>query len=94
LKEIEKVSAKIIDENSFTELLNKNKVYFFGDGAEKCKPLLSKHSNAVFIDAIFSSAASMISLSHEKFLNEEFENVALVEPLYLKEFQDKVHNHN
>jgi tRNA threonylcarbamoyladenosine biosynthesis protein TsaB len=93
LKEIEKVSAKIIDENSFTELLNKNKVYFFGDGTEKCKPLLSKHSNAVFIDAVFSSAASMISLSHEKFLNEEFENVALVEPLYLKEFQDKVHNH-
>ena len=86
LNEIEKMSARIIDENSFSENLKEKKIFFFGDGAAKCSPLLSKNKNALFIDNIFPTAASMISLSEEKFQKNEFENVALFEPFYLKEF--------
>ena len=89
LDEIEKVSARIIDENFFAEILKEKKIYFFGDGAAKCKPLLSKNENAIFIDNVFPSAASMIPLSEEKFQHNEFENVALFEPFYLKEFSAK-----
>ncbi len=89
LNELEKVSAKVIDESSFSEWLKENKIYFFGDGAAKCKPLLSKNNNAIFIDHIFPSASFMMLLSEQKFQREEFEDVALFEPFYLKEFMAK-----
>ena len=38
---IRPTTAEIIDEHSFTELLENQPVYFFGDGAEKCKPLFA-----------------------------------------------------
>lgn len=92
LNEIEKVSAKIIDENSFSDLLKENKIYFFGDGSHKCKMVLAHQPNAIFIDNIFPSASSMIFLSEEKFQKKEFEDVALFEPFYLKEFNDSKKN--
>jgi tRNA threonylcarbamoyladenosine biosynthesis protein TsaB len=92
LNEILPVQPKVIDENSFSDLLKTNKIYFFGDGAEKCKTILAHQPNAVFIDDIFPSATTMISLSEEKFAKKEFENVALFEPFYLKEFFDTKKN--
>lgn len=83
---IEPISAKIIDENSFTNFLDKNKVVFFSDGAEKCKLLLNNHPNAVFIDNVEPSAQYVNQLAFEKFNNLEFEDVAYFEPYYLKEF--------
>ncbi len=88
LNDVEKISAKVMDENSFSGLLKEKKNYFFGDGAEKCKHLLSNNSNAIFIDHIFSSASSMIALADKKFQQKEFEDIALFEPFYLKEFMD------
>jgi len=86
LEVVEPVSAKIIDESSFADVLSRSKISFFGDGAAKCKVLLSKNPNAVFIDGVLSTSESMTKLAEEKFRNEEFENVALFEPFYLKEF--------
>lgn len=83
---IESISAKIIDENSFAHFLEKNKVVFFGDGAEKCKLLLNGHPNAVFIDNVEPSAQYVNQLAEVKFNNQEFEDVAYFEPYYLKEF--------
>jgi tRNA threonylcarbamoyladenosine biosynthesis protein TsaB len=72
-------------------MLRDKKVYFFGDGAEKCKLMLAHQPNAVFVDHVFPSAAAMISLAEEKFRIPGFkgEDVALVEPFYLKEFNDE-----
>ncbi|MDF1517766.1 MAG: tRNA (adenosine(37)-N6)-threonylcarbamoyltransferase complex dimerization subunit type 1 TsaB, partial [Lutibacter sp.] len=61
------------------------KVYFFGDGAEKCKGIIT-HKNAVFIDGLFPSAKEMSVLSYQKYINNDFEDVAYFEPFYLKEF--------
>ena len=83
---IEPISAKIIDENSFTNFLDKNKVVFFGDGAEKCKSLLNNHPNAVFIDNVEPSAQYVNQLASSKFKQGIFEDVAYFEPYYLKEF--------
>lgn len=77
--------AQIINESSFQEYLEKGKVYFIGDGAEKCKDFI-KHENAVFVDHAFPSAKEMISLAAEKFDRQEFEDVAYFEPFYLKDF--------
>ena len=84
--EVRKTSADIIDENSYADILNKSKVVFFGDGAEKCKEVLSHYANAVFIDNVFPSARNMILLSGKAFNNRQFEDVAYFEPYYLKDF--------
>lgn len=85
-KEIKATAAEIIDENSFSDLLKENTIYFFGDGAEKCKSILSHSQNAIFIDNIFPSAKNMISLSEQAFVSGQFEDVAYFEPFYLKDF--------
>ncbi|HET6227615.1 MAG TPA: tRNA (adenosine(37)-N6)-threonylcarbamoyltransferase complex dimerization subunit type 1 TsaB [Bacteroidia bacterium] len=79
-------AAVIIDEHSFEAELQKQKVYFFGDGAEKCKDVLSAHANAVFIEQFFPSAKNMVTLSENAFNNKQFVDVAYFEPLYLKDF--------
>ena len=84
-EKIREVSAEIIDSDSFSEFLNADKVYFFGDGAEKCKEIIA-HKNAVFIDGKFPSAKEMSVISYEKYGKNDFEDVAYFEPFYLKEF--------
>lgn len=79
------ISADIIDENSFLEYLSNNQVYFFGNGAEKCKSILT-HSNAHFIDNLNPLAENMIRLAEKAYLKKEFVDVAYFEPFYLKEF--------
>jgi tRNA threonylcarbamoyladenosine biosynthesis protein TsaB len=86
LKEIKPTTAEIISENSFSDLLQKNKIMFFGDGAEKCKTIIS-HPNALFAkDIIMPSAINMCSLSENAFRENKFEDLAYFEPYYLKDF--------
>ncbi len=82
---IEPVSAKIIEENSFSEYLNQHPVLFFGNGAEKCKLALT-HANALFLGPVKASARFMIKLAEKKYNNNDFEDVAYFEPFYLKNF--------
>ncbi|MCK5782237.1 MAG: tRNA (adenosine(37)-N6)-threonylcarbamoyltransferase complex dimerization subunit type 1 TsaB, partial [Flavobacteriales bacterium] len=85
LLEIRKTEAEIIDENSYSEYLEKGKVLFFGDGADKCKDII-KHENAEFVDNIFPSAKDMGELSEKMFNSSQFEDSAYFEPFYLKDF--------
>ncbi|MFD0993885.1 tRNA (adenosine(37)-N6)-threonylcarbamoyltransferase complex dimerization subunit type 1 TsaB [Tenacibaculum geojense] len=83
--QVREIKAEIIDEHSFSDYLNSNKVYFIGDGAEKCKDIL-KHENAFFIDDKFPSANQMAQLSFVKYKKNDIEDVAYFEPFYLKDF--------
>ncbi|HEY8784489.1 MAG TPA: tRNA (adenosine(37)-N6)-threonylcarbamoyltransferase complex dimerization subunit type 1 TsaB [Mucilaginibacter sp.] len=85
-EKIRPTSAEIIDENSFDELLENNKILFFGDGAEKCRAVLGEKPNAVFFPGFINSATSLTKRALEKFRNKEFEDVAYFEPYYLKDF--------
>lgn len=78
-------AALIIDENSFTEWLANHTVYFFGDGAAKCRNTIT-HLNARFIDDYINDAADMAAIALNKFNNKDFEDVAYFEPYYLKDF--------
>ncbi len=86
LKEIQKTDAVIIEENTFSDSLSKSKIAFFGDGADKCKDVLSNNSNAFFPDDFQISSAYMIPLTLTKFNNKEFDDTAYFEPFYLKDF--------
>lgn len=78
-------AAEIIDENSFDGLLKEHTIYFFGDGAEKCRQTLT-HPNAIFIEGYLNAAEDMTIAAMEKFNSSDFEDVAYFEPYYLKEF--------
>lgn len=84
-KQIRDIKAEIIDENSFSEYLETNTVYFLGDGAHKCKEVIT-HKNAVFVDNKFPSAKEMAQLSFDKYKKNDIEDVAYFEPFYLKDF--------
>lgn len=87
LEQASPTEARIIDENSFAEILETQKIIFFGDGAAKCKDVLGKHANAVFLEQTINPSAKGIGvLAFEAYQKNQFENVADFEPYYLKEF--------
>jgi tRNA threonylcarbamoyladenosine biosynthesis protein TsaB len=83
--QVVETSADIIDESSFSDLLQKGKVLFFGDGAAKCKGTIT-HKNALFLDGVYPSAESMIPFALRIYKEKVFESVAYFEPFYLKNF--------
>ena len=85
-EQVRDIRAEIVDENTFSELLASKRVVFAGDGAPKCKSLLSAYPNAVFIDNFTPSAGYLAKIATEKFAKGEFEDVAYFEPFYLKDF--------
>ena len=85
ISQFREVSADIIDEASYREILDKHQVCFFGNGSGKCKEALN-HPNAYFIDGVDPSASSMIEPGLKRYQNQQFEDVAYFEPFYLKDF--------
>ena len=85
LNEIQSVSAKIIDEHSFEELIENHSMAFFGDGAEKCMEHF-KSNNAHYYGDNFNTAIAMTTFAEKQFSEQKFENVAYFEPFYLKDF--------
>lgn len=78
------ILAEVITEDSFQEF--EETLYFVGDCAWKCKTVLTKE-NFVFLDEIvYPSAKEMSALSYDKFLKNDFVDVAYFEPYYLKDF--------
>jgi tRNA threonylcarbamoyladenosine biosynthesis protein TsaB len=84
-EEVEPVSARIIDADSFSSKLLDHTVVFFGTGMEKCRGTLTHH-HAVFIPDIYPGASSLALLAEEKFAHHDFEDIAYFEPFYLKDF--------
>ncbi|YBU89207.1 MAG: tRNA (adenosine(37)-N6)-threonylcarbamoyltransferase complex dimerization subunit type 1 TsaB [Candidatus Walczuchella monophlebidarum] len=82
-KKMTTIEAKILDEDSFIEY-TKNKIYIFGDGAQKARKLLK--ISADYRPEFFPSAKYMSSLSEERFQQHKFENIESFEPFYLKDF--------
>ena len=85
LKHVTETEAKVIEPDSFREQLDQHPVYFFGNGAMKCKDVI-EHPNAHFIDGIQPIAKWMSPLAEKRHVNGQFEDVAYFEPFYLKEF--------
>ena len=80
------ISADIITSGSYAEILAIHPVYFFGNGADKCKSTLT-HPNARFLDHLVPLAENMILFSEKAFSEKKFVDTAYFEPFYLKEFQ-------
>ncbi|MBS1520429.1 MAG: tRNA (adenosine(37)-N6)-threonylcarbamoyltransferase complex dimerization subunit type 1 TsaB [Bacteroidetes bacterium] len=83
---IKPTSAEIIDQDSFSDLLQTNKMIFFGDGAAKCSEVLGTNLNAQIVSDFQNSARHLTKKASEKFINKDFEDTAYFEPYYLKDF--------
>ncbi len=83
--EIAGVQALVVDKDSFRELLEAHKVFFFGNGAAKCKEVIF-NPNAIFLDGVEADARSMNYFAQLSFEQKVFADVAYFEPFYLKDF--------
>lgn len=81
---IMEVQAEILTHESYSEMTEN--IYFVGDCQEKCKTVLNKDNFHFIPEIIFPSANEMSALSYEKFIQNNFEDVAYFEPFYLKDF--------
>ncbi|MBX2915183.1 MAG: tRNA (adenosine(37)-N6)-threonylcarbamoyltransferase complex dimerization subunit type 1 TsaB [Cyclobacteriaceae bacterium] len=85
LNEVESTQAKILDPTSFADYLEHNTVYFIGEGAAKCRTVIT-HPNAKFLFEVVPQASQLGELGYQMWLQQNFENVATFEPYYLKDF--------
>ncbi|WP_010251999.1 tRNA (adenosine(37)-N6)-threonylcarbamoyltransferase complex dimerization subunit type 1 TsaB, partial [Myroides injenensis] len=81
---VKPIEATVIDEDTFSDLTED--IYLIGDGAGKCKTILNAANIHYSDDIIYPSAKEMASMSYDKYVNEDFVDVAYFEPFYLKDF--------
>jgi tRNA threonylcarbamoyladenosine biosynthesis protein TsaB len=79
------ISAEIINNESFADISESKKMILFGDGALKCKDVIAR-KNVIFADDYLISASHMFTPVYNAFKNNQYEDVAYFEPLYLKDF--------
>jgi tRNA threonylcarbamoyladenosine biosynthesis protein TsaB len=77
-------SAMILDSQSFTDELAKNKIVFSGSGSSKLQEL-NFGDNAIVSNVLYS-AKNMIELSLKKYQQKDFADLAYSTPDYHKEF--------
>lgn len=84
-KPVREVRAEIIDQDSYRDVLDGQKVVFFGNGSAKCRNLI-RHRNACFLDGLDASAVYMAPISERLHADRIFEDTAYFEPYYFKDF--------
>ncbi|MHC1777073.1 MAG: tRNA (adenosine(37)-N6)-threonylcarbamoyltransferase complex dimerization subunit type 1 TsaB [Lentimicrobium sp.] len=85
LRLLRKTSADVVDAESFADFLPGHHLVIAGDGAEKCRNLLT-HPNITFLDDFAASARYMTAPVNRLFESGVFEDTAYFEPFYLKDF--------
>lgn len=79
------IEAIVVDEHTFSNYTDV-KLHLIGDGAMKCKEVLSGEQFIYYPDITYPSAWQMGAMAYEKYMKEDFVDVAYFEPFYLKDF--------
>lgn len=79
---LNEVKAEIVTEESFKEWRGERQLVIFGNGAAKCREVLS---DATYIN-VTPSARGLAALAHQRFEAGQTEDIAYFEPFYLKDF--------
>lgn len=79
---VKPISADVLDETTYEQY---GTFVCFGDGAEKMKDLWADRALTFDLD-LKPSASGQIALAYQKYLLQQFEDVAYFEPFYLKAF--------
>lgn len=76
------VRAEIVGEDSFADVREKRQLVIFGNGAAKCREVLS---DATYIN-VAPSARGLARLAEQRLQEGKTEDIAYFEPFYLKDF--------
>ncbi|MEM9985016.1 MAG: tRNA (adenosine(37)-N6)-threonylcarbamoyltransferase complex dimerization subunit type 1 TsaB [Bacteroidota bacterium] len=87
LNQLRAIEAQVIAEDSFKDLLERQKIIFCGDGAEKCRAVLSHSPQAIVLGQALASASSVGDYLWKKWRASDFEDLVSFEPFYLKQFR-------
>jgi len=88
---IKEESPQIINKESFSDFTKEYNILIIGNGQFKCKEIIDYNSKIKWDEKILKpSAKNMVKFSFRKFQDNDFEDIAYVEPKYLKEFQLKI----
>lgn len=79
------IEAIVIDENSFSKYQDQV-LHLIGDGAMKCQEVLAGNNFVYYPEITYPSAREMGAMAYQKYLKDEFVDVAYFEPFYLKDF--------
>lgn len=82
---VRETEAEVITADSFADLRKTNTLILAGDGADKCRNLLTG-DGIIYLDNFTASARFMLEPAMKAFNEQRFENVAYFEPFYLKDF--------
>lgn len=84
LNELVKPGALILDDQSYITFLEQGKILFTGNAVAKVRKII-RHDNVLY-DQRMPTSKSMTSLSSTRFEKKDFNDLAYLEPLYVKEF--------
>ena len=79
---LSEVSAEVVDEQTFADVRRDKQLVIFGNGASKCREVLS---DATYID-VAPSARGLARLAEQRLQAGQIEDIAYFEPFYLKDF--------
>ena len=82
------VQADIVTADSYTEYIvtPRQKLYFLGNGAEKCRAVLGQRPDMLFLPGWEPNARYMAALAARAYTSGAFEDTAYFVPFYLKDF--------
>lgn len=83
-RQVSPTEPKVIENESFADILAEGPVLFIGDGAEKCSSIITSPS-ASFVQTS-PKAESMLIPGCRLLSEKRFEDTAYFEPFYLKQF--------
>lgn len=83
--ELKEVSADVLEEGIYADIVGSRKTLIFGNGAEKSKDIF-KGDQFEFDCNTNVSALGMNQLTFNKYQKKQFEDLAYFEPNYLKDF--------
>jgi tRNA threonylcarbamoyladenosine biosynthesis protein TsaB len=81
---LEPIRAEVIEPEMYENL--SGTIHLLGDGAAKCKPVLTGKKFVYHDSAVYPSAQQMSSLSYAQYKISDTVDVAYFEPFYLKDF--------
>ena len=88
LEILDDITNVIVDEHFYANFLEQGSVVFSGNAVQKVQPVFSGITQAIFASTK-TSARYLLELGYEKYLKNDFADIAYFEPFYLKEFQSK-----
>ncbi|TAF34076.1 MAG: tRNA (adenosine(37)-N6)-threonylcarbamoyltransferase complex dimerization subunit type 1 TsaB [Cytophagales bacterium] len=87
LQEIAPARAQVLEANTFATELAEHHLYFFGNGADKYRSLMTEQAKVVFLSNIHTHARGVGELAIEMYKQQQYADLAYCTAFYLKNFE-------